>query len=260
MSDQSRHFYEFGAFSLDANKRLLRHSGEPVALAPKVLETLLVFIESRGRVLTKDELLRKIWADTIVEEGGLARNISILRKALGERPDDHQYIITVPGRGYQWVAGVRERQEQDSEEAHLPTSQARDFRPSVKFSAYRWQILSGFVAIGAGAFIYVLIQSYLRTGPHPDIKSIAVLPLENLSGDPAQEYAADGMTEALISSLAQVRALRVVSRTSAMRFKGSKKPLPEIAQELKVDAVMSGSFHQADGRVKVMVQLVHGPI
>ena len=138
MSDESKRFYEFGAFSVDGDKRLLRRAGEPVPLAPKVLETLLLFIESRGRVLTKDELLGKIWGGTIVEEGGLARNISILRKALGERPDDHQFIITVPGRGYQWVAGVRERQQQDS-----------DSRPKATFSAYRWQILGGLVALGS---------------------------------------------------------------------------------------------------------------
>ena len=261
MSDQSKRFYEFGTFSVDGNKRLLRRAGEPVPLAPKVLETLLVFIESRGRVLTKDELLGKIWGETIVEEGGLARNISILRKALGERPDDHQYIITVPGRGYQWVAGVQERQKQDSEEseAHGSASQEGDFRLRATFSAYRWQILGGLVALGVGTFVYVLIQSYLRTEPRPDIKSIAVLPLENLSGDPAQEYSADGMTEALINSLAQIRALRVVSRASVMRFKGSKKPLPEIAKELNVDAVLAGSFHEANGRVKIMIELIHGP-
>ena len=86
-----------------------------------------------------------------------------------------------------------------------------------------------------------------------------MLPLENLSGDPAQEYSADGMTEGLINSLAQVRALRVVSRASIMRFRGSKKPLPEIAQELNVDAVLTGSFQQVNGRVKIMIELIHGP-
>src|SRR5678815_5326128 len=109
MSEPLPAFYEFGPFSVDAGKRLLLRHGEPVPLAPKVLETLLVLIEARERVLSKDELLKQVWGDTIVEEGGLARNVSVLRKALGEKPEDHRYIVTVPARGYRFVADVRER-------------------------------------------------------------------------------------------------------------------------------------------------------
>src|SRR5687768_4917352 len=94
--------FEFGTFRLDADRRLLLRDGEPVALAPKAFETLLAMIEQPGRVITKDELLQRIWGDTVVEEGGLTRNISILRKALREKPGDHQYIVTIPGRGYQF--------------------------------------------------------------------------------------------------------------------------------------------------------------
>ncbi len=108
MSEPSRPSYEFGPFSVDAGKRLLLRNGEPVPLAPKVLETLLALIENRERVLTKDELLKQVWGDTSVEEGGLTRNVSILRKTLGEKPDDHRYIVTVPARGYRFVAAVRE--------------------------------------------------------------------------------------------------------------------------------------------------------
>src|SRR5688572_25007171 len=103
--------YEFGSFSLDPGKRLLLRAGKPVPLAPKVLEIPQLLIENRGRVLTKDELLEQVWNDTLVEEGGLTRNVSILRKALGERPGEHQYIVTVPGRGYQFVAEVHERKD-----------------------------------------------------------------------------------------------------------------------------------------------------
>ena len=110
MSEQSPPSYEFGPFSVDVGKRLLLRNGEPVPLAPKVLETLLALIENRERMLTKDELLKQVWGDTIVEEGGLTRNVSILRKTLGEKPDDHQYIVTVPARGYRFVAEVRETQ------------------------------------------------------------------------------------------------------------------------------------------------------
>jgi Tol biopolymer transport system component/DNA-binding winged helix-turn-helix (wHTH) protein len=108
MSEQPRFGYEFGPFSLDVDKRRLLRGRQPVTLAPKVLDTLVALVENRQRVLTKEELLRLVWGDTIVEEGGLARNISVLRKVLGETPDDHQYIVTVPARGYRFVAEVRE--------------------------------------------------------------------------------------------------------------------------------------------------------
>src|SRR6187200_1654052 len=120
MSEQSPAFYDFGPFSVDAGKRLLSRDGEPVPLAPKVLETLLVLIENRERVLSKDELLKQVWGDTIVEEGGLARNVSVLRKALGEKPEDHQYIVTVPARGYRFVAEVREKRNGVLPHAHPP--------------------------------------------------------------------------------------------------------------------------------------------
>ena len=128
--------YEFGPFSLDAGKRLLLRNGEPVALAPKVLETLLVLIENRERVLSKDELLKQVWGDTIVEEGGLTRNISVLRKALGEKPEDHQYIVTMPARGYRFVAEVRERRNGVSPHAHPPPIQ--EVRSSWGLLARRW--------------------------------------------------------------------------------------------------------------------------
>src|SRR5262249_18828055 len=113
MSEQSRSSYEFGPFVVDAGKRILLRSGEPVPLTSKVFETLLALIENRERVLTKNELLKQVWGDTSVEEGGLTRNVSILRKTLGEKPDDHQYIVTVPARGYQFGAKARERSETD---------------------------------------------------------------------------------------------------------------------------------------------------
>ena len=121
MSEQLRTGYEFGSFFLDVNKRRLLRNGEPLPLAPKVLETLLVLIDNRERALTKDELLKQIWGDTVVEEGGLTRNIFILRKTLGEKPDEHQYVITLPTRGYQFVAEVREIRGNDEEVAPVAT-------------------------------------------------------------------------------------------------------------------------------------------
>jgi TolB-like protein/Tfp pilus assembly protein PilF len=124
----------------------------------------------------------------------------------------------------------------------------------------RWWVgAAGLTALAVGTIAYGLHRSRVADAPVPEIKSLVVLPLENLSGDPAQEFFAAGMTEELIGSLAQIRALRVVSRTSAMSLKGSTKSVPTIARELNVDAVLEGSVQRSDGRVKIWLQLLHGP-
>jgi len=203
-----KHFYAFGPFRVDPVKRILLRSGEPVPLTPKVFDILLVLVENHGEVLVKEALMQSVWPDTVVEEGNLNRNIS-MRRALGESPADHQYIATVPGRGYRFVADVQK-----------------------------------------------LLNENARTSGREPIESVAVLPFQNLSGDPRQEYFADGLTEALLTELAQMHALRVVSRTSIMRYKETRKLLPEIARELNVDGVLEGSVLRANGRVRVTAQLI----
>jgi TolB-like protein/DNA-binding winged helix-turn-helix (wHTH) protein/Flp pilus assembly protein TadD len=259
---ESRSAYQFGPFQLQVDRRRLLRDGEPVALAPKALETLLALVEQRDRVLTKDELLQRIWGDTVVEEGGLTRNISLLRKALGESPDDHRYIVTVPGRGYRFVADAAVVGESTRDEPAPAIADLKGDGPLAPVPApWPWRRL----LLGVAAVLVVLTLIYslrsLRataTG-RPQITALAVLPLENLSGDPSQEYFADGMTEALIANLARIRAVRVVSRTSVMRFKGGVRSLPEIARALEVDAVVEGSVQRSGDRVRINVQLVHAP-
>src|SRR5262249_43289599 len=260
MSEPSRPSYEFGPFLVDAGKRILLRSGEHVPLAPKVFETLLALIENPERVLTKDELLRQVWGDTSVEEGGLTRNVSILRKTLGEKPDDHQYIVTIPARGYQFVAKVRERGGTDEAfRANLSAAPDEDSRLHGTLRAGRSLMLGGLAVLALGTMVYVgrLVRA-THPGP-PVIRSLAVLPLQNLSGDPAQDYFADGVTEALIGNLARIHAVRVASRTSVMRFKGAQKSLSEISGALNVDAVLEGSVQRAGDRVKISIQLIYVP-
>jgi len=263
MSEHSRPTYEFGPFSVDASKRLLLRNGEAVPLAPKVLETLLALIENRERVLTKDELLKQVWGDVVVEEGGLTRNVSILRKTLGEKPDDHRYIVTVPARGYRFVADVRERWGNgEASGAGVPavsTAPDTDSGPHGSLWVRRWLVLVGLAALAVAAIAYVLRPVAATDPVRPAITSLAVLPLENLSGDPTQDYFADGVTEALIANLARIRALRVVSRTSVMRFKGARTSLSEIARALNVDAVIEGSVQRTSDRVRISIQLIHAP-
>ena len=142
---ESRSAYQFGPFRLQVDRRRLLRDGEPVALAPKALETLLALIEHRDRVLTKDELLQRVWGDTVVEEGGLTRNISVLRKALGESPDDHRYIVTVPGRGYRFVADAAEVGEPaEDEPAPCRDRAGRRLRPAgAGWPWRRWRSVPG---------------------------------------------------------------------------------------------------------------------
>lgn len=252
MSLQTKHIYEFGPFRLDAAEHLLLRDGEAVPLTPKALDLLLALVERHGHLLEKDELLKKVWPDTYVEEANLASNISQLRKALGDGENGQRYIETVPKRGYRFVAVVRESLL-DSRTGEVAAHKIKV--AAARFVARRWIAVAAIavVLIGLGSYLYWWRAPAAQPG---QIKSLVVLPLENLSGDPAQEYFADGMTDALIGDLAKIGALRVISRTSAMHYKGTKKPLPEIASELGVDVVVEGTVARSGDRVIIRAQLI----
>src|SRR5688572_26471329 len=178
VSELNHSTYEFGPFSLDARKRLLKRNGEIVPLKPKAFDTLLALVEGSGRVLEKDELMKRVWPDTVVEEGNLTFNISSLRKALGERPNQHEYIVTIPGEGYRFVAGVRaasdevqvrERRrvtiEEEEEVAALEPAMtqvlpAATFGPGSRASRFK-QYVVGAVSL----VVLALIVSYLWLKP-----------------------------------------------------------------------------------------------
>ena len=257
---KAKHLYEFGTYRLDAVERVLLRDGQPVALPPKDLETLLVLVERAGHIVKKEELLERVWPGVFVEEGNLARHIFNLRQVLGDSPDGRKYIETIPKRGYRFVAAMREDAEPAT--AHLAAAQASDQvqimprRRRLPWLLTAWLAFAlGLVLIGlnAGGFRERLIGST----KHVKIQSLAVLPLENLSKDPEQEYFADGMTDELITDLAKIASMRVISRGSIIRYKGSKKPLPEIARELNVDAVVEGTVLRSGDRVRITAQLIH---
>jgi TolB-like protein/DNA-binding winged helix-turn-helix (wHTH) protein/Flp pilus assembly protein TadD len=240
---------DFGDFRVDADQRLLFSHDRQIRLAPKAFDTLLTLIEADGRIVEKEELLKKIWPDTFVEEGSLARNISVLRKVLGESPDDEKYIQTIPKRGYRFVAPVKASPAEEIEPADSPAHVAP--------RSWRSRMIGAAVLAAACLVVWQAnLRRPTRGGVNPPIQSIAVLPLENLSRDPAQDYFADGITDALITSLAQIRGLKVISRTSIMRYKGTTKPLPEIARELGVDAILEGSVQRAGNNVRITAQLI----
>jgi len=219
-------FYEFSDFRLDPLQRLLlaRRDGRPVPLPPKAFETLLYFVERRGELLDKATLLKAVWPNVVVEENSLNQNISLIRRALGESPGEHRFIVTEPGRGYRFVADV------------------------------------GVVAAPARAEFAAPSTAVTQTsGASPrERKSIAVLAFANLTGDPAKEYFSDGMSEELLHTLARIPGLKVPSRTSSFAYKGRNVDVRQIARDLEVGVVLEGSVRSAGERVRVTAQLIDG--
>jgi len=240
--------FEFGEFRLDvANKTLLR-KGIAVGLTPKVFDTLALLVERHGQLVEKDEFAQKLWPGTFVEDAALAENISRVRRALGEN-EGQPWIVTVPKRGYRFAADVRRVVEA---EAVNPATFPQADRPSRLWLRFGVPILVLLVVTGSS---YLYLSRLDRSAAMP-VHSLAILPLENLSGDSEQEYFADGMTDDLITQLAKVSSLRVISRTSIMRLKGTRKSLSDIARELNVDAVVEGTVTHSSERVRVTVQVV----
>jgi TolB-like protein/DNA-binding winged helix-turn-helix (wHTH) protein len=245
--------YELGPYRLDRSARILWSGSSIVPLTPKAFELLLVLVEKPGQLVTKDELIKAVWPDTFVEESNLTSNISILRKILGTHPEGGEYIETLPKRGYRLVAAVRLAESAAEDELCAP--QADEIRRRVSL---RWAfgVAAGAAMVLLGGLYFAGALPWVPAWGAPRIEALAVLPLENLSGDPSQEFFADGMTEALTTNLAQIRTLRVISRTSVMQYKGTSKPLREIAKKLKVDAIVRGSVARFGQRVRVTAALI----
>ena len=277
------HIYEFGDFRLDAEKRLLSRAGVPVPLTPRVFETLLYLIEHNGTVLDKERLMEAVWPDSIVEENNLTQNISTLRRVFGETPGSHRFIVTVPGRGYRFVADVRspENGAEPPEKSfvvapddamqpsvtinpQLPASSA--FAGKTKFLMIALALLLMCAFILGGIFVFRIRENLppatsIATSSVPaaalDAKSIAVLPFQNLSDNKEDSYFAAGIQDDVLTSLAQIHDLKVISRTSVMAFqKADGRNIREIAQALGVANVLEGSVRREGNRVLVNVQLI----
>jgi len=258
MANVEKHFYEFGAFHIDTVERLLFRGEEKIPLTPKAIDTLLALLENKGRVLDKDELLKMVWPDTFVEEGALARNVSALRKVLGNGADDFQYIETIPKRGYRFVAPVKDLTPPDDVEVEPEEVETEELDDGRKWlSRAAWLIATALLVLLA-VLAYPRVRQIITSSFQPRVKSLAVLPLRSASNDAGQEYFTEGMTEELINTLAKIEPLRVISLTSAMTYKGTNKTLPQIAKELNVDAIVEGSVLKFENKVRIAVQLVEG--
>jgi TolB-like protein/DNA-binding winged helix-turn-helix (wHTH) protein/Flp pilus assembly protein TadD len=283
MSNQEKHLYEFGPFRVDPVKRRLLRGEDVVPLTPKAFDTLLALVEQCGRTIEKDDLMKRVWPDAIVEENNLTQNITALRKSLGDSRHESQYIATIPGLGYRFVGDVKKVAVPDvtemstgallqtdtralertiTEQSATPSPSTASIEPSViKSSATPRKratvVRVAFLLIVLLAIVAVVYAFFKKRTPNVVITSIAVLPLENLSHDPEQEYFADGITDTLIGDLAKISQLRVISRTSSMQYKETTKSLPQIARELKVDAVIEGTVQRVGERVRVNAQLIY---
>ena len=254
-SDSVR-FYDFAGFRIDVRRRRLLQNGEPIPIKPKALDTLLALVENRGRVVEKDDLMRRLWPDTAVEEANLTQNVFVVRKTLGEEPGEQKFIATHARRGYQFVGEVREVTPEEGRTG-LDGEPASRLNPFLR----RNRVALGILTIAVVAVAVALAARWSRwrsAGAASHISAIAVLPFRNVSADPEQEYFADGMTDAVIADLASISALRVVSRQSVMRYKSSQKSMRDIARELGVDALIEGSVSRVAGRIRLTVQLVDG--
>src|SRR5437667_1510668 len=256
---EGKHFYEFGPFRLDPAERQLLRNNQTIPLAPKAFDTLLLLVENSGHLLTKDELMKRLWPETFVEEVNLAQNISAIRRALDDKNGGTQYIETVPKGGYRFVGQISV-----SQPAAPSATPARQSDATTALDAHRVtpkslrrRIVLGVCVVMTLAVLAWGIGRRVRVGDsRSPIRSIAILPLQNLSNDPQQEYFVDGMTDELITDLAKIGNLRVISRTSVMSYKGTRKSLGTIAGELNVDAVVEGTVLRSGNRVRVTAQLL----
>jgi DNA-binding winged helix-turn-helix (wHTH) protein/TolB-like protein/Flp pilus assembly protein TadD len=278
------HIYEFGAFQLDTAERLLqRLDGTPVPLTPRVFKTLLYMVEHHGMVLDKERLMEAVWSDSIVEENNLAQAISKLRHVFGETPGSENYIVTVPGRGYRFVAKVSDRTDNGAatvkaDQASSPTSLENRTEAA---TAKGRQGLPGKTAgplVLAVLGVIVLAAAFLARGPGvrwlgkhrpgsaapatssgtaaDTVRSIAVLPFEPLGQDMNDELLGLGMADAVIGKMSNLKQLIVLPTSAVSKYKGPANDPLAAGRALGVDAILSGTVQRSGEHVRATVQLV----
>lgn len=286
MSVPARQIYEFGPFRLNVHKRLLLKGDVAVPLTSKAFDTLLALIENGGEILEKDSLLNRVWPDTIVEEKNLTIAISTLRKALGETPSEHQFIVTVPGRGYKFVATVRELtgedtdlivekrtmkqiivEEDETQEARAELDAITDRRQQLtaaprlrwrRFTAPKVILAFGLLVVALAALLYFQLSrpGPQTTQPSASINSLAVLPFKSLKTESEDKYLGMGITDALITRLSNINQVIVRPTTAVRKYDETEQDSVSAGRELKVDTVLEGNVQRSADRVRVTVQLI----
>jgi TolB-like protein/DNA-binding winged helix-turn-helix (wHTH) protein/Flp pilus assembly protein TadD len=268
-------------FELDAHSYQLRRSGRPLKLERIPMDLLLLLVEQRGQLVTREQIIEKVWGKDVFLDTDSSINAAIrkIRQVLKDDPEQPRFVQTVTGRGYRFIAPVA----QTVAPFPSPNSAARQLAPVqdlrgidvagdrvapalfspqhlVRRKTSRRYLIASlvfFATLGI-AIAYNRFRNRLSAVHSSAIHSLAVLPLRNLSGDPNQEYLADGMTEALVGRLANIHNLRVISRTSVMQLKDTRLSVPQIAATLHVDVLVEGSVIRDGDRIRVTAQLIRG--
>jgi TolB-like protein/DNA-binding winged helix-turn-helix (wHTH) protein/Tfp pilus assembly protein PilF len=265
----------FGTYEVSLESGEVRKAGLRIRVQQQPMKLLGILLEHPGEVVTRDELRSRVWPNESFGDFDQALNIAIgkLRNALGDSAENPRFIETLPKRGYRFIADVSvmdaypRPKRPESVAGDLSGSQEKKTEPghalpvaglAVAPKPPQWPRRGVIVVLAlVVSFLILAVRLFRSRVPAPaEIRSLAVLPLENLSGDASQNYFADGMTDELITDLAQIGALRVISRTSVMVYKGARKPLPQIARELNVDAVVEGTVLRSGDQVRITAQLI----
>jgi TolB-like protein/DNA-binding winged helix-turn-helix (wHTH) protein/Tfp pilus assembly protein PilF len=265
----------FGTYEVSLQSGEVRKAGLRIRVQQQPLKLLEILLERPGEVVTREELRSRVWSDESFGDFDQAVNIAIgkLRSALGDSAENPRFIETLPKRGYRFIADVSvvdadaHPRRPESVAGDLPGSQKKkkELEPKVQDAGLavvhkrqQWPALQVIIGSALVVSLTIIFVVLFRSRGHAPagIRSLAVLPLENLSADASQNYFADGMTDELITDLAQISALRVISRTSVMVYKGARKPLPQIARELNVDAVVEGTVLRSGDQVRITAQLI----
>jgi len=278
MKTEPSKLVRFGVFEVDLQTSELWKQGRRVRLREQPCRILSILLEERGAVVTREELTKRLWSEgTFVDfDHSLNTAVMRLREALGDSSDHPRFIETLPRHGYRFIAQVEEVPPVDARRADsgtdrppendsLVTTSVERVVPSSKTNSpltftRRTLLIAGLFTFATALFAFVTLH-FVRAGAAVDlrgapIKSLVVLPFENLSEDKDQQYFTDGMTDELTAHLAKIHQLRVISRTSAMGYKGTHKTLSEIASDLHVDAVIEGTVLRSGNRVRITAELV----
>lgn len=276
MQDSNGKYYEFGSFRVDPVKRLLLRDGSPVALPPKAFDALMILLDNSGRVVERNDLMAKLWPDTFVEDINLNVQISSLRKALGENPFDHHYIVTVPRRGYSFVATVSRIEignvdrliapdpsspRIESSASHTPLQKDKGGLSSVtrRFVSSRGQriAVAASILLVALASVFFLWVSAARPQFHDASPgtTMAVLPFKHLSSED-EEYLGLGMADALITKLSNIKSMTVRPTSAVIRYDNPEADSLAAGREMKVEMVLEGKIQRTGERLRVTVQML----
>ncbi len=265
---QQNLIYQFGPFHLDTAEQTLSREGKPIALTAKAFQTLLALVENSGRTVTKDDLLSKVWPDTFVEELTLAQNISTVRKALGDDKSDSKYIQTVPRRGYRFVAPVIQLDESHAQApTNIPAKQEQfhsDDTANVSFrrqewrsSRLRWAIaLVGLSVLAVAVGVYLFRANTRSVDPGAQVRSIAVLPFQPLTGGEGDEALQLGMADALITKLSNIKQIVVRPTSSILKYSNATQDPLVAGREQMVDSLLEGKVQRSGERIRITVQLI----